>query len=88
MPKAESSYSALDEVYEALEIGREGGRSAADGNLGDFGDFGDLGDFALGEGGALAMRITGEAAASSGCRNGLCGRSSAALDAPLLRPGP
>lgn len=36
-------------------------------NLGDRGDFGD--------GGALAMRMTGDEAASSGCKNGLSGRT-------------
>lgn len=34
-------------------------------NLGDRGDFGD--------GGALAMRMTGDEAASSGCKNGFSG---------------
>jgi hypothetical protein len=69
VPNAVSSGAALTDVYESLDSGRTDESVALNGlNLGDFGD--------LGDGGALAIRMTGDEAASSGCKR-LCGGSSA-----------
>lgn len=58
------SSGPIVEANESLEAGRV--ESDLKGlNLGDRGDFGD--------GGALAMRMTGDDAASSGCKNGAGG---------------
>jgi hypothetical protein len=67
VPNDEASGAATD-VYESLDAGRMEFESAGlkDLNLGDRGDLGTLGD-----GGALAIRMTGDEAASSGCKNGL-----------------
>lgn len=67
MPKVLSSYVALEDVYEPLEVGLIGEAEASVVVAFDFGD-----------GGARAMRMTGAAAASSGCRKGLCEASSKA----------
>lgn len=68
VPNEVSSGVALDDAYEPLEGDRSGSTGGGGLNLGDLGDLGDLG-----EGGALAMRMVGKSAASSGCRNGVCG---------------
>lgn len=60
VPNAPSSHAALADVYELLEAGRGDERE------------GPKVLFVFGDGGALAMRMTGAAAASSGCKNGLC----------------
>jgi hypothetical protein len=67
VPNDEASGAATD-VYESLDAGRMEFESAVlkGLNLGDRGDLGILGD-----GGALAIRMTGDEAASSGCKNGL-----------------
>lgn len=60
----DASSGAIVDAKESLEAGRV--ESDLNGlNLGDRGDFGD--------GGALAMRMTGDEAASSGCKNGAGG---------------
>lgn len=66
VPKLDGSGAIVD-ANESLEAGRVESVGLNGLNLGDRGDFGD--------GGALAMRITGDEAASSGCRNGVCGGS-------------
>lgn len=67
---------ALVDAKESLEAGRFTSGALNGLNRGDRGDFGD--------GGALAMRMTGEDAASSGCKNGAggSGSSAAGLYAP------
>lgn len=78
VPNAVSSGTALADEEESLDVGRAESFDLLKGlNLGDRGDLGDLGD-----GGARAMRMTGERAASSGCKNGLLGGSSAVVYAP------
>lgn len=84
VPNALSSGAALTDAYESLDAGRVEGSVDLKGlNLGERGDLGDLG-----EGGALAMRITGEDAASSGCKNGAFGGSSTVAQVPKLIPKP
>lgn len=84
VPNAVSSDggATLTDVWESLDAGR-GDVSACllekDLNLGESGD---LGDLAEGDGGALAIRMTGDEAASSGCKNGVFGGSSAVAYVP------
>lgn len=65
VPNTGPSSGTLTDEYESLDAGRadESFCLLKGLNLGDLGDFGD--------GGALAMRMTGDSAASSGCKNGL-----------------
>ena len=67
VPNEEGYGAAITDVQDSLEAGRVEDESVVlNGlNLGDRGDFGD--------GGARAMRMTGDEAASSGCRNGFSG---------------
>lgn len=66
VPMEEGSGAAITDVKDSLEAGRVDESVVLKGlNLGDRGDFDD--------GGALAMRMTGDEAASSGCKNGFSG---------------
>lgn len=84
VPNAVSSDggATLTDVWESRDGGRGDVSACLLENGLNLGESGDLGGLNEGDGGARAMRMTGDEAASSGCKNGVLGGSSAVAYVP------